>query len=227
MTFTSYHEPVSRLAVRRTAHRLLPGVLLAVLLGGCGAPPEPLPTAPPAPRASGSPGPSGPVPPGEPPIGSAPPGGSPTGGLPPGGYPTGGLPPGGYPTGALPPGLPYPGYPTLTTTPPTRSPSLTRSTPPPAPVCRNGPSKQQVIDVIKGKPGVPSRPLEVRFGPYCAGSWQLSIVGIAGTDEEEELLVVTTGRPAALQLLEAGTDVCTDQVEDDAPPGIRVRACGF
>jgi hypothetical protein len=96
-------------------------------------------------------------------------------------------------------------------------------------VCRGGPTKQQVLTVIKDKPGVPARPLEVRFGPYCAGSWQLTIVGIVGetADEEEELLVVTTGRPSALQLLEAGTDVCTDRVEDDAPPGIRVRACGF
>jgi hypothetical protein len=68
----------------------------------------------------------------------------------------------------------------------------------------------------------------VRFGPYCAGSWQLSIIGIVGetADEEEQLLVVTSGRPAALTLIEAGTDVCTDRVEDDAPAGIRVRACG-
>jgi hypothetical protein len=203
---------------RLAARRLPAGVLLVAVLAACGAPPQPLPTAPPAPRESTSLGPSGvPLPPGGPS---------------PGGLPSGGLP-SGYPAGALPPGgltvVPAPTYPTRATTRPTPSPSPTRSTPPPAPVCRSGPSKQQVLDVIKGKPGIPTRPLEVRFGPYCAGSWQLAIVGIVGetADEEEELLVVTSGRPAALTLVEAGTDVCTDRVEDDAPAGIRVRACGF
>jgi hypothetical protein len=212
---------------RLAACRPLAGVLLVAVLAGCGAPPEPPPTAPPAPRESTSLGPSGvPLPPG-----GLPPGGLPPGGLPPGGLPSGGLP-SGYPAGALPPGgvptVAAPTYPTPAATRPIPSPSPTRSTPPPAPVCRSGPSKQQVLGVIKGKPGIPTRPLEVRFGPYCAGSWQLSIIGIVGetADEEEQLLVVTSGRPAALTLVEAGTDVCTDRVEDDAPAGIRVRACG-
>jgi hypothetical protein len=202
---------------RLAACRPLAGVLLVAVLAGCGAPPEPPPTAPPAPRESTSLGPSGvPLPPG-----GLPPGGLPSGGLP-SGYPAGALPPGGVPTVAA------PTYPTPAATRPIPSPSPIRSTPPPAPVCRNGPSKQQVLGVIKGKPGIPTRPLEVRFGPYCAGSWQLSIIGIVGetADEEEQLLVVTSGRPAALTLVEAGTDVCTDRVEDDAPAGIRVRACG-
>jgi hypothetical protein len=202
---------------RLAACRPLAGVLLVAVLAGCGAPPEPPPTAPPAPRESTSLGPSGvPLPPG-----GLPPGGLPSGGLP-SGYPAGALPPGGVPTVAA------PTYPTPAATRPIPSPSPTRSTPPPAPVCRSGPSKQQVLGVIKGKPGIPTRPLEVRFGPYCAGSWQLSIIGIVGeaADEEEQLLVVTSGRPAALTLVEAGTDVCTDRVEDDAPAGIRVRACG-
>jgi hypothetical protein len=202
---------------RLAACRPLAGVLLVAVLAGCGAPPEPPPTAPPAPREGTSLGPSGvPLPPG-----GLPPGGLPSGGLP-SGYPAGALPPGGVPTVAA------PTYPTPAATRPIPSPSPTRSTPPPAPVCRSGPSKQQVLGVIKGKPGIPTRPLEVRFGPYCAGSWQLSIIGIVGetADEEEQLLVVTSGRPAALTLVEAGTDVCTDRVEDDAPAGIRVRACG-
>ena len=193
-------------------------MLGVALVAGCGAPPEPLPTAPPQPRESSSLGPSGmPVPSGGLPVGS----------IPPGGYPSGGLPPGGLPTGG-PPGYPVPVYPTAPTTTATPSPSPTRSTPPPAPVCRGGPTKAQVLNVIKGKPGIPDEPLEVRFGPYCAGSWQLAIVGLVGetADEAEQLLVVTTGRPTSLQLVAAGTDVCTDRVEDDAPAGIRVRACG-
>jgi len=127
---------------------------------------------------------------------------------------------GGYPT--LPPTLPPAVVvPTITTRP---------ATPPPTPAkrCTSGPTAAQVLTVIKGRPGMPDQELKVVEGPYCSGSWQFTIVGIAGASDEaeESLLVVTTGRPAALKVVEAGTDVCTDRVEDDAPPGIRVRACG-
>jgi hypothetical protein len=171
------------------------------LVAGCGAPPEPLPTSPPEP------------------VGSA---GLPSGGL----GPSGPLPsPGATYPGVVPttPGLPLP---TIPVVPTTTSPSPTP--PPPAPVCTSGPSKQQVLDVVKGKPGIPEDALEVRLGPYCASTWQFAILGIVGQDEDsvDPLLVITTGRPSSLKLLEAGADVCTDKVEDDAPPGIRVRACG-
>lgn len=211
-----YHGRVRRLAARRITRRLLPGVALATALAGCGAPPQPLPTAPPGARESGSLVPSGMAyPSAGPPMGSLRPGGYPSGGVPAGAIPSG-LP--GYPTGLLP---------TLRSTP-TRTPSPTRPTPSPAPVCPAGPTKQQVLAVIEGKPGIPNEPLEVRYGPYCSGSWQLAIVGIVGATaaEAEELLVVTTGQPTSLQLVEAGADVCTDRVMNDAPPGIRVRACG-
>lgn len=144
-----------------------------------------------------------------------------------GSVPPGGLP-SGYP-GVLPTyGGPVAGYPTPTTTP-SQTPSPTRSLPPPAPVCRSGPTKQQMLDLVEGRPGIPDVPLEVRFGPYCAGSWQLAVVGIVGetADEEEQVLVVSTGQPASPQLVEAGADVCNDRVERDAPPGIRVLACGY
>jgi hypothetical protein len=194
--------------------RLLPVLCGVALLTGCGSPPDPLPTAPPAPRASGSLDPSGV------PFPSGPgPGGLPTNGAPTGLLPTGALPPGGLPTYRIP---------TLPTTR-TPSPSPTRSLPPAAPVCTGAPTQKQILDLIRGKPGLPDEPLEVRFGPYCAGNWQFTAVGLVGEtdDEEERLLVVTSGRPTSPRLVEAGTDVCTDRVEDDAPPGIRVRACGF
>ena len=50
------------------------------------------------------------------------------------------------------------------------------------------------------------------------------------SDDEQKydpLLVVTRGKPAALILVEAGADVCSDTVQAQAPPGIRVRACGL
>jgi hypothetical protein len=127
---------------------------------------------------------------------------------------------GGYPT--LPPAIPTipvaPAFTTPSTTPP----------PTPAPRCTSGPTRAQVLAAIKGRAGIPDDDLAVTEGPYCSRSWQFTIVGIAGAadDTVEPLLVVTTGQPAALRVIEAGTDVCTDRVEDDAPPGIRVRACG-
>ena len=171
------------------------------LLAGCGSPPQPLPTAPPEPVGSG-------------PLPSAGPG-----------LPSG---IGTYPTAptlpTVPPTLPtYPVVVPTTTRPPTTTPP-----PSPAPRCTSGPTRPQVLAVIKGRPGIPDDDLDVTDGPYCAGSWQFSIVGIAGSSDDtvEPLLVVTSGRPSALRVVEAGTDVCTDPVEDDAPPGIRVRACG-
>ena len=153
-----------------------------------------------------------------------------------GGVPTAGIPTGGYPPGGMPTGLP--GYPIIPTLPTTRTstptPTPTRSLPPAAPACTSGPTKAQMLAAVRGTEGLPpNKSFEVRLGPYCAGSgagsWQLAILGIVGedADEAEELLMVTTGRPASLTLIAAGTDVCTDRVEDDAPVGIRVRACGF
>ncbi|MEV6487877.1 hypothetical protein AB0M20_04425 [Actinoplanes sp. NPDC051633] len=178
---------------------------LAALLAGCGAPPEPLPTSPPRPAGSaGEPSSSIGVP--TPPAGTPPAGGVPTGT----GYP--------LPGATLPTTRVVPTTPTPTTTPP----------PPPAPVCTAGPSKQQMLDLVKGKPGIPTKPLEVRFGPYCARTWQFAILGLVGEDEDtdEPLLVVSSGKPSKLTLVEAGADVCSDRVTRDAPPGIRVRACG-
>jgi len=190
----------------------MPRLALTVLAGccvlaGCGEPPQPLPTAPPeahgvVPSDSAVPSFAAPTMPG-----------LPTGGLPPGGLPT-------YPAGGL------PTYPAVTTTPPTTPPS---PTPSPAAKCSSGPSGAQVLAVVKGKAGIPDAQLEVHAGPYCSGSWQfteLEIVG-KGDDEVDPLLVVTTGKPEALSLVEAGADVCSDRVQNEAPKGIRVRACGF
>ena len=195
---------------------MLPVAGCAVLLAGCGSPPQPLPTAPPR-TASDGPGASG-----TPSIGPALPS-----------YPAGGVPgAGGLPTPGGLPTYPAPTYPapTLTrpTTAPTTRPTTTRPAPSPAPRCTDGPSRGQVLDLVQGRPGIPAADLAVTEGPYCASSWQFAIVRIAGQsdDDAEPLLVVSTGRPAELELVEAGADVCTTRVERDAPPGIRVRACG-
>jgi hypothetical protein len=202
--------------VSRPSLPLLAAFALVSLAAGCGAPPQPLPTSPP--RAVGSAAePSSSA--GAPPLGGTlPPGALPTGGINPG------LTPGITPGGATPPagaGYTMPTIPVVPTTP-------TTTPPPAAPTCTAGPTKAQVVALVKGKPGIPTEPLEVRFGPYCSGTWQFTILGIVGKnpDTAEPMLVVSSGKPAKLKLVEAGADVCSDKVFADAPPGIRVRACG-
>ncbi|UQU65043.1 hypothetical protein COUCH_01395 [Couchioplanes caeruleus] len=83
--------------------------------------------------------------------------------------------------------------------------------------------------MVKGTPGIPDRELKVIDGPFCSGTWQISTIEIVARHSEqkyEPLFVVSTGTPSALRLVEAGTDVCSQQVQNDAPAGIRVRACG-
>jgi hypothetical protein len=195
--------------VTALAARLL---AVAVLVGACGAPPEPLPTAPP--EAVGSGGPASDYPSAAPTVYPVP-----SGGVPVGGYPTPGLPM--YPT----PGLPM--YPTPTL--PTVRPAPTTPRPSTAPRSTHGPSAAQVIAVVRTRPGIPTDPsLDVKRGPFCAGTWQFTVLGEVGKtlDEVDPLLVVTTGRPSALTVVEAGADVCSSHVEEDAPSGIRVLACG-
>jgi hypothetical protein len=192
---------------------------LVTLLAACGEPPAPPRTAAPdvPGSASASAGPAYPLPSGI------------TAPVP---LPTGGLPPGTVPT------LPYvpPTYvppatlPLVTTTPPRTTTTTTAPTPTtsPAAKCRSGPTPAQVVAVLKGLPGIPDRKLAVADGPFCSGAWHFARVQIAGEDPKkaEQLFVVTTGTPTALKVVEAGTDVCSVEVQTKAPAGIRVRACG-
>jgi len=191
--------PVLRMTV--LVARLIPVAGAAVLLAACGAPPEPLPTAPPEVYGTG-PAPSG------------------SAAYPSAGAPTMPLPTAGYPT--------Y-GVPTLPTYPPPTTASPTPTGPPPAPRCTSGPTAAQVIAAVKAKGAIPAtqRP-EVKQGPYCARSWQFTVIGEVGKtlDQVDPLLVVTTGKPASLKVEEAGADVCSDHVQSAAPTGIRVLACG-
>jgi hypothetical protein len=193
------------------AARVLPLALMtSTLLVACGAPPEPALTAPPGvpgfPSLSGSAYPISPT-------------GLPTG--PVATYPTAGLP--AYPTPT------YPAYPTATST--TTPPATATTTPPPsAPKCTSGPTAAQMIAAVKQRPGIPAdAELKVIDGPYCAGTWQFTVVEVAAADAEDQvepLSVVSNGAPAAVKVIEAGADVCSLKVRSEAPPGIRVRACG-
>nr|BFE67034.1 hypothetical protein GCM10020092_003350 [Actinoplanes digitatis] len=202
-------RPASPGAVRVVPLLSAAGVLASVLLlAACGMPPEPPLSAPPEAPGNGSADASSFPSPGVVP-------GLPTA-LPTAGVPT-------YPTAGV------PTYPTATTTPATVTTTPTTVRPSPAPKCVNGPSGQQVLTAVKGRPGVPATELKVIDGPFCAKSWQFTIVQIAEADSDtpaEPLLVVTKGSPATIKVIEAGTDVCSIKVRTEAPTGIRVWACG-
>ncbi|MFG1649242.1 hypothetical protein ACGFIE_04900 [Micromonospora sp. NPDC049275] len=130
--------------------------------------------------------------------------------------------------------------PSGTTTPtasgPTGTPSTTPSAPPVATpsatgdpglvatACRNGPTGQRVVQLLRGRASVlpDNVRVRVRTGPLCAGDWQYTVLEVTG---HEELQVVTRGRPATPQLVTAGTDVCTIEVRATGPAGIRTLAC--
>jgi hypothetical protein len=61
----------------------------------------------------------------------------------------------------------------------------------------------------------------VQAGPLCAGSWQYTVLSIPGRGL---LQVVTKGVPPGLELVTAGTDVCTAPVRVEAPAGIVAAA---
>jgi hypothetical protein len=195
-------------------HRFLAVAGLLTLLAGCGEPPAPPLTAPPgaSPSAVNASGPVLALP-----SGYTPPLPLPTNGLPPATIPT--LP--YVPPATVPPVITTPPRTTVPTTRPT-------STVPPAPRCTSGPTAAQLLAVLVGQPGMPEEELKVVQGPFCASSWQFGTVRIADADPKtaEDLFVVTTGTPTALEVIEAGTDVCSTEVQSRAPAGIRVRACG-
>jgi hypothetical protein len=187
-------------AVLRVTAVVIRLLAVAVLLAACGAPPEPLPTAPPEAVGSAAAAPSS--------------------------YPSVATTP-AYPMPTATATLPMPIYPTATL--PTITIAPTSPPPSPAPRCAHGPTAAQVIAAVRAQPGIPTGPtLDVKQGPFCAGRWQFTVVGEAGKtlDQVDPLLVVTTGRPSALTVVETGADVCSSHVEEAAPAGIRVLACG-
>ncbi|MEU1399811.1 hypothetical protein ABZ403_27570 [Micromonospora zamorensis] len=93
-----------------------------------------------------------------------------------------------------------------------------------ATACRNGPTGQRVVQLLRGRAGVlPANVrVQVRTGPLCAADWQFTVLEVTG---HEELQVVTRGQAAAPTLVTAGTDVCTIEVRATGPAGIRALAC--
>lgn len=86
--------------------------------------------------------------------------------------------------------------------------------------CAGYPTGEQIVTLLRRTAGVlPSgAAVTIRMGPLCAGTWQYTVVVVPAHDP---LQVVTKGAPSALELVTAGTDVCTPSVKASAPPGIR------
>ncbi|MDG4761260.1 hypothetical protein [Micromonospora sp. WMMD710] len=108
--------------------------------------------------------------------------------------------------------------------PPFGTPSATPDAGLVATACRNGPTGQRVVQLLRGQADVlpPNVRVQVRTGPLCAADWQYTVLDVTG---HEELQVVTRGRPTAPELVTAGTDVCTIEVRATGPTGIRTLAC--
>lgn len=89
--------------------------------------------------------------------------------------------------------------------------------------CAGYPSGDAVVALLRRTPGLLSANARVtiRTGPLCAGTWQYTVVSVGG---REPLAVVTRGRPGALRLVTAGTDVCSIPVRTGAPAGIQFAA---
>jgi hypothetical protein len=88
--------------------------------------------------------------------------------------------------------------------------------------CGGEPSGEELLALLRGE-GVldAGTDAEVVDGPRCAGTWQYAVVSVTDLDP---LQVVTEGDPDDLDLVAAGTDVCTPEVRIQAPPGIREAA---
>jgi len=91
--------------------------------------------------------------------------------------------------------------------------------------CAGRPTAERVIALVRSHGMLAAgTAVTVPIGPLCAGTWQYTVLSVTG---REALQVVSRGTPDALQLVAAGTDVCSDDVRAQAPPGIvSVAHCG-
>lgn len=90
--------------------------------------------------------------------------------------------------------------------------------------CGGEPGEDELIGLLRDE-GIlaASAEVDVVNGPLCSGDWQYLVVSVPDLDP---LQVVTRGETGQLELVTAGTDVCTVEVRIQAPAGIRdVAAC--
>lgn len=104
---------------------------------------------------------------------------------------------------------------------PTGTPSATAS---PYPVfsavpCGAKPSATEIASLVKQKASVTTG--KALTGPLCAGTWHYTLFEVQG---KEPVHVLTIATSSGLTLFAAGTDICTADVQQQAPYGVRVAA---
>ncbi|MDI1461731.1 hypothetical protein QEZ54_12175 [Catellatospora sp. KI3] len=89
--------------------------------------------------------------------------------------------------------------------------------------CLGRPGADQVIAALRRTSRIlPAKgKVNVVGPPMCAGTWQYTVLSVTG---REPLQVVTKGAPDKLTVVTAGTDICTIEVRNFAPAGIRLTA---
>jgi hypothetical protein len=89
--------------------------------------------------------------------------------------------------------------------------------------CAGAPGADRVIEALRRDRNLlpPGATPKVVTGPLCAGSWQYTIMNVAG---REALQVVTRDSGGALTVVTAGTYVCVPEVMGAAPAGIVAAA---
>lgn len=111
-----------------------------------------------------------------------------------------------------------PTRPNRTPTPP-GTPTFSETTARP---CSGFPTGDQLIALLRTRGLLATNATAtIQQGPLCSGSWQYTVVVVP---EQDPLVVITKGPPSALQIVAAGTDVCTTTVRTTAPAGIRLAA---
>lgn len=88
--------------------------------------------------------------------------------------------------------------------------------------CGGEPDQDELLNLLRAEGMLDSgdEP-EVVTGPLCAGGWQYAVVTVPDLDP---LQVVTRGEAGDLELVTAGTDVCSVEVRIQAPAGIQDAA---
>ncbi len=85
--------------------------------------------------------------------------------------------------------------------------------------CAGRPTKDQVAEVVRRDTNID--PGAVIAGPLCAGTWQYTVFAVP---ERDPVQVLTKTTATGLDLVAAGTDVCSLDIEHQAPSGIYAAA---
>ncbi len=84
--------------------------------------------------------------------------------------------------------------------------------------CAGQPSPDQVLALLRTSKALPANATAtVTSGPLCSGTWQFTALDVTGLGP---LQAITRGTAPALELITAGTDICTTAVKTQAPAGI-------